>query len=89
VQAVVEKSDKKSASVVSGEPTKSMVSKVRRAYRKAGIVPTDEVVLAFANSLMAANVNNLKKSSNRIARVINDDSSKGATRLGLPPFCRV
>jgi hypothetical protein len=62
--------EKKSATAA---PTKSELSKCRRAHLKANIVPTDEIVLALANSLIGAGVNILSKSSNRISRVLKGE----------------
>jgi hypothetical protein len=52
------------------EVSKSMISKVKRGFKKAGKTATDAEVIAFANSLVVAGVKILSKSSSRIARCI-------------------
>jgi hypothetical protein len=53
--------------------SKSMISKVKRGYKKAGVSATDETVIAFAQTLIVSGVPVLRRSSSRIARVIKGE----------------
>jgi hypothetical protein len=64
---------KLSAPAPTVEVSKSVLSKCKRAYKKAGVSATDETVIAFANSLIVAGVKILSKSSSRIARVVKGE----------------
>jgi hypothetical protein len=53
-----------------------MISKLRRAFRKAGKSETSEAeIMAFLTSLLQANVPVLNRSSGRIARVVKGEKS--------------
>jgi hypothetical protein len=50
-----------------------LMGKVRRAYRKAGIDPTEEQASAFLDELLTLNVPVLNRSSSRIAKVLRGE----------------
>ena len=53
-----------------------MMSKLRRAFRKAGkSVASETEIMAFLASLLQANVPVLNRSSGRIARVVKGEQS--------------
>jgi hypothetical protein len=52
-----------------------MLSKVRRAFRKAGKEASEEEQSNFAEELIAAGVPILSRSSNRIAKVLKGEET--------------
>jgi hypothetical protein len=57
------------------EITKAMLSKVRRAFRKAGKEASDAEQAKFAEALIAAGIPILSRSSSRIARVLKGEET--------------
>jgi len=61
--------------------TKPMLSKLRRAFNKAGVSVTDDELEAFAKDLIQAEVPFMRSSSGRIARVITNEIGLGELRI--------
>jgi hypothetical protein len=57
------------------EVTKAMLSKVRRAFRKAGKEASEAKQSKFAGELIAAGVPILSRSSSRIAKVLKGEET--------------
>jgi hypothetical protein len=57
------------------ETTKAMLSKVRRAFRKAGKEASEAEQTKFAEELIAAGIPILSRSSSRIAKVLKGEET--------------
>jgi hypothetical protein len=66
--------------------TRKMMSKLRRAFRKAGKFEASETeIMAFLTSLLEANVPVLNRSSGRIARVLKGEQNIESLLLARVP----
>ena len=71
--------------IVSGA-TRKMMSKLRRAFRKAGKSEASETeIMAFLTSLVEANVPVLNRSSGRIAKVVKGEQNIESLLLARIP----
>jgi hypothetical protein len=65
---------------------RKMMSKLRRAFRKAGkSEPSETEIMAFLTSLLQANVPVLNRSSGRIARVVKGEQNIESLLLARVP----